>query len=81
MQDLIQQVRDTVPFAISPEELCSGLCHGCSKKLLEFLDMELEDWEHRLEAGEQPRLGDVQRLAKRSRKIYAVLQRNGVTAA
>jgi len=46
--------------------------------LLEFLDLELMGWEDRLQQGEVPGLGDVQRVAKISHKIYRVLDKNGV---
>ncbi len=57
-------------------ELCSGICTGCSKKLIDFLDMELGEWEQRLKQGEKPGLGDINKLAKTSQKIYRVLQKN-----
>lgn len=47
-------------------------------KLLEFLDIELMVWEERLQQGEVPSLGDVQYVAKVSKKIHRVLDRNGV---
>jgi hypothetical protein len=78
MQQLIQQVRETLPFGMPESQLCADECKGCSLKLLEFLDLELMDWEDRLEKGEVPSLGDVQRMAKISLKIRAVLERNGV---
>jgi hypothetical protein len=78
MSQLICQVRSSVPFDIPADQLCAGPCRGCPKKLLEFLDMELEEWEQRLDDSEQPSLGDIQRLAKRSRKIYCSLEKNGL---
>ncbi len=78
MQQLIQQVRKTLPFGMPESSLCADECKGCSLKLLEFLDIELMDWEDRLEKGEVPTLGDVQRMAKISLKIRAVLEKNGV---
>lgn len=81
MRNLIQQVRRTVPFDTPDEVLCSGICRGCAKKLLEFLDMELEQWEYRLDDGEAPNLGDIKQLAKRSRKIYSALKREGLAMA
>jgi len=78
MAELIHQVRDEIPFDIPTAELCKGPCKGCPKKLLEYLDMELEDWEGRLNNSEQPRLGDIQRLARRSKKIYRSLEKNGL---
>lgn len=43
--------------------------------------MELEDWEARLASGDHPKLGDIQKLAKQSQKIYTSLQRNGLVAS
>ncbi len=76
MLDLIEQVRTAVPFDTPIDELCNGPCTGCSKKLLEYLDMTLEEWEQKLACGEQPTFGDLNKLAKTSRKIYTQLQKN-----
>jgi hypothetical protein len=78
MGDLIRQVREAIPFDTPTDILCTGICHGCSVKLLEYLDLELTEWEYRLEEGEQPTFGDLDRLAKTSRKVYRVLQKNGL---
>lgn len=47
-------------------------------KLLEFLDMEVYDWEQRLDMGEIPNFGDLHRLANMAQKIYRVLDKNGL---
>lgn len=78
---LIAQVRAAIPFAAPQSRVCTGACDGCSRKLLDFLESELDDWERRLAAGERPSLGDVSRLAQTSRKVYAVLERNGLVKA
>lgn len=78
MGQLIRQVRQALPFEQSELYLCNGICKGCSLKLLDYLDMELMDWEARLQQGEKPNLGDIQRLAKTSRKVYRVLDKNGL---
>lgn len=78
MHQLIEEVRNTIPFDIPEEVICSGICHGCSKKLLEFLDTELEDWASRITSGETPNLGDIQKLGKQSQKIYNALKKSGV---
>ncbi|OMH38068.1 hypothetical protein [Motiliproteus sp. MSK22-1] len=78
MSELIEQTRLVIPFDAPVASLCNGPCTGCSKKLLDFLDMELEDWESRLQQGEEPKLGDIQKLAKRCKKIYRVLEGNGL---
>ncbi|HEY9050911.1 MAG TPA: hypothetical protein VIQ03_05160 [Gammaproteobacteria bacterium] len=78
MHNLIQQVRSNIPFDMPEAYMCSVDCNGCSLKLLEFLDMELIDWERRLAAGEKPNFGDLNRMAKMSKKIYQVLVKNGL---
>ena len=78
MQQLIQQVRETLPFGLPQGHVCADECKGCSLKLLDYLDLELIDWENRLQQGDVPGLGDIQRVAKISRRIYKVLDRNGV---
>ena len=77
MQQIIQQVRQTLPFDTPQGYVCADECKGCSLKLMEFLDLELMDWEDRLQQGEVPNLGDVQRIARISRKVHAVLDKNG----
>lgn len=77
MQQLIDRVRETLPFDTPAGYVCADECRGCSLKLLEFLDMELMEWEDRLLQGEVPTLGDIQRLARLSKKVYVVLQKNG----
>ena len=72
---LIVQIRGAVPFDTPSEKLCDNACCGCAKKLLEYLDMELEDWECRLQVGERPSFGDLNQLARRGSKIYRALQR------
>jgi hypothetical protein len=78
MRRLIAQVRGAIPFEDPAGSACIGTCDGCSLKLIEFLDGELSDWDTRLDAGERPGLAELSRLAKTSRKVYAVLERNGV---
>lgn len=81
MRALIRQVRGAIPFEDPAAQACPELCKGCTPKLLELLDMELGAWEERLEQGERPTLGDVDRLAKMSKKIYRVLQQNGLVGS
>jgi hypothetical protein len=78
MRLLIEEVRAALPFDVPRAQVCAGACDGCSLKLLNFLDTELADWERRLAAGERPNLGAVSHLARTSRKVYAVLERNGL---
>ena len=76
MNDLIQQIRSKIPFDMPEAQACTGICNGCSQKLLEYLDTELISWELRLSQGEAPNLGDIKRLARSSIKIYRVLHNN-----
>ena len=78
MQQLIQEVRETLPFGTPQGYVCADECKGCSLKLLEFLDLELMEWEDKLQQGEVPGLGDVQHIARISRKAHSVLAKNGV---
>ncbi len=78
MRRLIDEIRNAMPFDTAPAELCAGPCRGCPKKLLEYLDLELCEHQECLEAGEQPSLGDIQQLARLSRKVYRSLERNGL---
>ncbi|MCW8933218.1 MAG: hypothetical protein OQK98_00705 [Gammaproteobacteria bacterium] len=79
MVDIIQQIRATFPFELSEEALCAESCsYGCPKKLLEYLHMEITEWEKRLENGEAPNLNDIKNLSKTSRKIYKILEKNNL---
>lgn len=78
MQQLIAEVRTRIPFDDPRAQECPELCQGCTPKLLEYLDSELTSWEHRLDQGERPSLGDLDRLGKTCRKIYSILEKNGL---
>lgn len=78
MKELISEIKQPIPFGMTEAEMCSGICHGCSKKLLEFLDTELEYWEVMLTNGQCPTLRDIHRLDKSSKKIYASLKKNNL---
>lgn len=81
MRSLIDEVRQALPFESAEAQRCSGDCNGCSKKLLDYLETELDDWEHRLASGEKPGLDDLSRLVRTSRKVHRVLVRNGLIDA
>ncbi len=79
MSSIIEQVRAVFPFGMTEEELCADTCtHGCPKKLLEYLDMEITDWEQRLENGEIPNFGDIRKLSGSSEKIHRALVKNHI---
>lgn len=79
MYDIIQQIKKNFPFEMTEEALCAETCsHGCAKKLMEYLYMEISEWEQRLDNGEIPNFGDIQKLSKTARKIYTVLEKNNL---
>ena len=78
MRKLIQEVRIAFPFDLPEAHLCDGVCKGCSQKLLDFIDMELDDWEQRLDNGEIPNFGDINKIARTCTKIHRVLKANGL---
>ncbi|WP_027858014.1 hypothetical protein [Marinobacterium jannaschii] len=78
MEQMIAEIRHVLPFDMPVDQLCSGICNGCSKKLLDFLDMQLEEWEMRLQTGDAPALGELDQLSKTARKIHKVIERNGL---
>ena len=81
MRHLIDQVRTALPLHISPLDVCADECRGCSIKLIEYITMELETWEYRLNDGDIPNFGDLNKLARSSKKIYGVLTKNGLIEA
>ena len=78
MQQLIEAVRKTFPFEDADANICTGQCNACSMKLLEYLDTELDDWEYKLKQGETPSFGEINKMAKTSKKIYKVLDKNNL---
>lgn len=77
MENLIKEAREKIPFNLSFDGNCEGRCDECPYKLLEFLDIDLSDWESRLKRGDIPNLGDVHTLARSCKEIYAILQKKG----
>ena len=78
MRNLIADIRSAIPFDTPQEKLCNGPCTGCAKKLLDYLDMELEEKEAAINAGHIPGLGEINRLKKSAVKIHAALNKNGL---
>ena len=76
MGELIAQIKTAIPFDLPESYICSGRCNGCSLKLLDFLALQLEEWEDRLLAGEQPNFGDLKKLARIARQVHRVMDRN-----
>jgi len=78
MRHLIEQIREVMPFDLPDARVCEGPCDGCSMKLLDYLESELENWESRLETGETPNLGDLSKLASTGKKIHRVMVETGL---
>jgi hypothetical protein len=78
MRHLIEQIRHAIPFDTDLRDVCSEDCRGCSMKLLEYLDAELESWEYRLDQQEVPDFRDLSKLERSGRKIYKALLKNGI---
>lgn len=76
MYDLIREVRSTFPFNATDASLCFDDCNGCSKKLLEFVAIELDSWEAKLKENTSPTFGDLDKLARTCKKVHCILQRN-----
>jgi len=82
MSDIIHKIKDTFPFSLSEDELCGDTCtYGCAKKLLEYLYMEITEWEERLENGEIPNFKDIRKITKMSKNIYRVLEKNNLVGS
>ena len=78
MRSLIGEARTALPLDLSPEQVCADECRGCSIKLIEYLAMELDTWEYRLDAGAVPNFRDLDRLARSCSKIHRALHKNGL---
>lgn len=78
MHNMIGQIREVLPFDLDRDEVCSGECRGCSVKLLDYMDLELENWRYRLDSGETPNFRDLSKLASSGKKVHRALSRNGL---
>lgn len=78
MQNMICEIREVIPLELSPDDLCDGECKVCALKLIEYLDMQLEDWQQRINDQQTPDFRDLSRLERTSRKIHAALVKNGL---
>ena len=78
MAQLLCQIRQHVPLDMPEAQVCSGICVGCPKKVLEFMEAEVMAWEQSLDNGDTPNLGDIQKLAKTAKKVQRVLQINNL---
>ncbi|MFC1749068.1 hypothetical protein ACFL2V_09710 [Pseudomonadota bacterium] len=81
MSDIIREIKETFPFSMTEDELCAETCrYGCAKKLMEYLYMEITEWEQRLASGEIPNFGDIQNITQTAKKIHKVLEKNNLVS-
>ncbi|AJQ92187.1 hypothetical Protein YC6258_00132 [Gynuella sunshinyii YC6258] len=78
MQQLLCAIREQLPVGAPEADLCQKICIGCPKKLMSYLEQEVNDWQRALDDGETPKLGDIRQLARAARKIHAVIEKNGL---
>lgn len=80
MKNMIREIRHVIPFDAPEAVVCSdkNTCQGCSLKLLEYLESQLDNWEQLLKAGHIPDFKDLQKLEKTSKRIYKTLETNGL---
>jgi len=77
MSDLINQIKSALPLDQSEIITCTGQCKVCPEKLIEYISMELDNWEYRLQSGEKPNFKDLNKLAKTGVKIHSALDKKG----
>ena len=77
MSELIKQIKAALPLDQSEGLVCTGQCQICPEKLVEYISMELENWEYRINTGEIPSFKDLSKLARSGKKIYAALDKKG----
>ena len=78
MENLIKEARSKIPFNLSFSGNCEGRCEECPFKLLEYLDMDLCNWEQRLKRGEAPSIDNLYVLVNDCKRIYAILLKQGL---
>lgn len=75
MENLIREARKRIPFHLSFSGNCEGRCDECPYKLMEFLDMDLSDWESRLKRGDVPTIGELHTLGRSCQELYDILKK------
>lgn len=81
MRALLYRVNHELIDKIDHAKLCTGTCVGCSKKLIEYLHLEVESWEARLDAGGTPTFGEMESFEKRCEKITLAMRKNNLILA
>ncbi|MCP4879270.1 MAG: hypothetical protein GY905_01905 [Gammaproteobacteria bacterium] len=76
MLQLIADIKQVLPFEAPEAQLCSGLCVGCPKKVMAFMEHEVSACEQALTNGQMPSLGEVQQLANTAQKVRKIMLKN-----
>ena len=78
MENLIKETRAKIPFNLSFSGNCEGRCDECPEKLLEYLDIDLLNWEERLKRGDKPTMTDLVVLGKTCQEVYDIMKKKGL---
>jgi len=78
MQALLYSIEQNLPLYAPESSICQNKCLGCPKKMMQFIEGEYEYWQQMLADEETPTLGDIQNLARSTKKIHKVLRSNGI---
>ncbi len=77
MYQLLDVIREHIPFGLKEADMCQGICRGCSKKMMEMLDAEVSQWQADLDNElAEPTLADIVFMEKLARRTEKILQRN-----
>ncbi len=78
MHGLITRAREYFPFQDPATSLCHDNCRGCAKKLLSYLESEIDAWDSALSEKNAPKLGDIQHLSRLALKIDKALKNHAM---
>ena len=76
MQQLLNDIREQLPIGAPEADLCQKVCIGCPKKLLSYIELEVDDWQRALDNSVIPTFGDIRQLTRSAQKIHAVMVKN-----
>jgi len=77
MKQLIQDARAQIPFDLPLDCSCDGHCEECPSKLVEFLYIDLSNWEFRLKRGDVPSVGELHTLGRECLEVRNLLRKKG----
>ena len=74
--DVLLAMRRELVEPIMYKNLCVIDCYGCPKKVFEFLETFILDWEESLKGGYRPNFGDLSKILRIANNVKVVLQKN-----